>query len=265
MKMFVLSFFIICFIFFYIITPDVFGTDTRTETKSIFFDDREITIYVKVSSVNFQDTDNKQIKIFAHDKTNNKDIQNVTYFISISDNDENLLRQYFFAKDGTLIMDVIPNLEPQVKVIGEKQYAHDAYVMSDKIPIQIIGSIFELGKTYTFDMELRTIDDPANWVFSLSGFQTKITIGGIPDWVKNNAKWWSKGIIDDDAFANGIEYLIQQRIILVPSTESASEKQNRIIPEWVRNNAALWADDQIDDKAFVGGIQFLIKEGIISV
>ena len=30
--------------------------------------------------------------------------------------------------------------------------------------------------TYTFDIELRTIDAPENWVFSLSGFHSEITI-----------------------------------------------------------------------------------------
>jgi hypothetical protein len=87
----------------------------------------------------------------------------------------------------------------------------------------------------------------------------------IPDWVKNNAGWWAAGDIDDNAFANGIEYMIKFEIILVPITESSGEKQDAVIPDWVRNNAGWWAAGDIDDNAFANGIQYLIKEGIIAV
>ena len=86
----------------------------------------------------------------------------------------------------------------------------------------------------------------------------------IPEWVKNNAKWWSEGQIDDNTFATGIEFMIKQGIISVPSTQSGVN-ENATIPDWVRNNAAWWADGQIDDNTFASGLQFLIKEGIISV
>ena len=43
-------------------------------------------------------------------------------------------------------------------------------------PLQMIGSIFDIVGVYTFDIELRTIDNRQNWVFSLSGFNSQITI-----------------------------------------------------------------------------------------
>jgi len=87
----------------------------------------------------------------------------------------------------------------------------------------------------------------------------------IPEWVKNNAKWWSEGEIDDNTFATGIEFMIKQGIISVPSTQSDAQNADATIPDWVRNNAAWWADGQIDDNTFASGIQFLIKQGIISI
>ena len=87
----------------------------------------------------------------------------------------------------------------------------------------------------------------------------------IPNWVKNNAKWWSNGEIDDNTFASGIEFMIKEGIISVPTTSSGAQNDNATIPDWVRNNAAWWADGQIDDNTFASGIQFLVKEGIISV
>ena len=35
----------------------------------------------------------------------------------------------------------------------------------------------------------------------------------VPSWLKNNAGWWAQGLIDDDAFAQGIEFLIKEGII----------------------------------------------------
>jgi len=37
----------------------------------------------------------------------------------------------------------------------------------------------------------------------------------IPSWIKNNADWWNQGLITDDDFLKGIQYLIEQGIINV--------------------------------------------------
>jgi len=87
----------------------------------------------------------------------------------------------------------------------------------------------------------------------------------IPDWVRNNADWWSDGAITDNDFASGIEFMIKEKIIIVPTTSSGPSNGNAVIPDWVRNNAGWWAEGAISDEDFANGIQFLIKEGIISV
>ena len=87
----------------------------------------------------------------------------------------------------------------------------------------------------------------------------------IPDWVRNNAAWWSDGAITDNDFASGIEFMIKEGIIKVPATSSGQASENAIIPDWVRNNAGWWSEGLISDEDFANGIQFLIEEGIISV
>ncbi len=144
------------------------------KTSSSLYDDREIVVTVQMLSSN--ESDNEKVKISTYDNTNKEDIQNVTYFLAISKDNENLLREYFFAKDGILVFDVFPNDSNQVQVLGKQQYDHNAYVMSNVTPLEIKGPIFSKDGTYTFDIELRTIDDPENWVFSLSGFHSEITI-----------------------------------------------------------------------------------------
>ena len=86
----------------------------------------------------------------------------------------------------------------------------------------------------------------------------------VPDWIKNNAGWWADGTIDDISFVSGIEWLISNGIIEVPST-AVSGTAELIIPSWVKNNAGWWADEQISDDDFVNAIQYLIQVGIITV
>jgi len=87
----------------------------------------------------------------------------------------------------------------------------------------------------------------------------------IPDWVRNNAGWWSNDQIGDSDFAQGIQYLIKEGIMRIPPTAQETNSSTNEIPSWVKNNAAWWADGLIDDDSFIQGIQFLIKQGIIKV
>ncbi len=41
----------------------------------------------------------------------------------------------------------------------------------------------------------------------------KIIKSKVPTWIKNNAGWWADGTIDEATFLNGLEYLVQHRII----------------------------------------------------
>ena len=38
---------------------------------------------------------------------------------------------------------------------------------------------------------------------------------GIPPWIKANAEWWSQGLITDNDFVKGIQYLVENGIIIV--------------------------------------------------
>jgi len=87
----------------------------------------------------------------------------------------------------------------------------------------------------------------------------------IPAWIKNNAGWWATDQIDDSSFLKGIQYLIQEGIMIIPTTEMSESISSQAVPAWIKNNAGWWATDQIDDPAFVQGIQYLIQEGIIVV
>jgi hypothetical protein len=37
----------------------------------------------------------------------------------------------------------------------------------------------------------------------------------IPDWIRNNAQWWSEGLISDDEFLQGITFLVETGVIQI--------------------------------------------------
>jgi peptidoglycan/xylan/chitin deacetylase (PgdA/CDA1 family) len=86
----------------------------------------------------------------------------------------------------------------------------------------------------------------------------------IPDWIKDNAAWWSEGKITDSDFTKGLEYLIDQNIIKIPSAQAGDEAAQKI-PDWIKTNASWWSEGKIGNSDFVKGIQYLIKNGIIKI
>ena len=87
----------------------------------------------------------------------------------------------------------------------------------------------------------------------------------VPAWIKNNARWWAEGDVDDDTFLQGIQYLIKQHILQVTSTTPLQESESNEVPAWIKNNARWWAEGDVDDDTFLQGIQYLIKNGIIAL
>ena len=86
----------------------------------------------------------------------------------------------------------------------------------------------------------------------------------IPDWIKQNAKWWSEGNLDDQTFVNGIQFLVKNQIIKVSSVSQSTDKNNTI-PKWIKNNAGWWSEGQISEDDFLRVIQYLTLNGIIKI
>jgi len=89
----------------------------------------------------------------------------------------------------------------------------------------------------------------------------------IPDWVRNNAEWWSKDLIGDADFVSGIQYLIIQGVIQGPFVPGDNDGDSAapFVPVWIKDTAGWWSAGLVSDSEFVNAIQFLISQGIISV
>ena len=88
----------------------------------------------------------------------------------------------------------------------------------------------------------------------------------IPEFFKNVAYWWSDGLIEDLEFVNGVEFLINEKIIDIPNlSKSATGSNEDTVPDWVRQNMGWWAKGLTSDTELVNAIQYLVEKGIIQV
>jgi len=84
----------------------------------------------------------------------------------------------------------------------------------------------------------------------------------VPEWVKNTAGWWANDAISETEFVTAIEFLIDDDIIQIDTSQSVTSSQG--VPDWVKNTAGWWANDAISETEFVTAIEFLVENGIIS-
>jgi hypothetical protein len=153
-----------------------------------------------------------------------------------------------------------PNFETFVDQVALDQNGRYTYQINE---LQINGTYGitanYLGKNTT------TTFDVLSQITSVADSETLDAETSIPSWIKNNSRWWADGAIGDNDFVQGIQFLINQKIIMVPATTPDSGTENNVIPSWIKQNAGWWADGAITDNDFVQGIQFLIKNGMIRV
>ena len=122
--------------------------------------------------------------------------------------------------------------------------------------------------TRAYNMKLILFFVFAFFLVSVLTIPTSLAQDAVPSWIKNNAGWWAENKIDDFTFAQGIGFLIKNKIIQIndlpttPDGEIAIEN-DIVIPSWIKNNAGWWAEDEILDSDFLYGIKFLVENNII--
>jgi len=100
---------------------------------------------------------------------------------------------------------------------------------------------------------------------SPESFMSTSGIKPIPDWIKKNADWWANGQINDNAFIEGIQFLIKEEIIQIQETSQSVTSDIQEIPVWIKKNADWWSQGMISDDDFLKGIDFMVQNGIIIV
>ena len=144
------------------------------QTQSQIYDDHEI--YVEIEILNNPNDAEKQLRIKTINETDNSFIPNVTYFLKILENDKILLSDFFYAEKEIFMVDVVSNNLNSIQILGERQYDHNAIIADNDNLIKISGLALENNVNYEFVIELRTLYDKSNWIFSLDNFRTEIIL-----------------------------------------------------------------------------------------
>ena len=216
------------------------------------------------------------LKMILYDETNKKNFQHVTIKLAIrSDVKTPLINALFYDKNGQIEIDFKYQSfdKPRIIVQAPQETYLGGYMSEFGSKIIARQNVLEDG-LYYLEATVISIDSPAQFIDKEIVFNKEIHIGeqlkdihdeiNIPSWIRNNAKWWSNGEIDDKSFVNGIQFMIKEGIIKIPPTENKEASKDVKIPEWIRNNAKWWSNGEIDDRTFANGIQYLVKIGIIS-
>jgi hypothetical protein len=145
---------------------------------------------------------------------------------------------------------------------------------SHDVVIEVYEIMFQPISVETMSFSIMTGSENIQSQFtSKNGFKINLAIDRdpspdpkvIPEWIKNNAGWWANGLIDDDSFVQGIQYLIKEKIINIPKIPYPSSWMDNSVPSWVKNNASWWADDLIPEDDFIKGIKYLVEKGVVQI
>ena len=80
---------------------------------------------------------------------------------------------------------------------------------SSLLYVPLADKVTELGKQ---GLSKVTYDGEVLWNYKESAMSNRLEV---PQWIRDNAKWWSEGLITDQDYIDGLQYLIQQGILKV--------------------------------------------------
>jgi len=157
----ILSFLLVFFVTFSIGTA--FGHGVGIEASPLVFtNDRQVKVTVELLPFDFYKSDQKMIKIDAYDHTNRETITNASFKIEIFNNDQLLLDEWFYTRDGILILEVDPDVivtnKNSIEISGEKN-DYGLWEKTDTAALIITGPSFDKGGIYTFKVTLDAQDE----------------------------------------------------------------------------------------------------------
>jgi len=153
----------------------VYGHGLGIDTISaINIQEKQISVSVEMPM--YFENDQEQITITATDTETDETAKNVTFLIGIFYNNEMILRNYFFAENGILPIVVTPTDDKEIIIYGEQDSLLGAWYGTDSDPVEITGPLFNSGGLYTFEIEVRTIDEPTNIIEDSGVYIADLTI-----------------------------------------------------------------------------------------
>ena len=133
--------------------------------------------------------------------------------------------------------------------------------INDK-PIDFIQSVDEMGHWHVAYI----IGPQSQGVVKITGFEKGLPpeLPKIPQWIKENAEWWSDERLSDSEFLEGIDFLFKKGVIFVGGKQLTVEFEWKV-PSWFKATAGWWSEGRITDDDFLNAIENLVKRKIIIV
>jgi hypothetical protein len=142
---------------------NVYGHGLGLDATTFDFNGRKVLINVELP-LYFEEIENKKIRINAYDKETGENIENITLLLSVFHNNELIARDYFFASQGSLSIDIIPT-ESESKISGQQNSFGAWY--SNTQPIQILSPSFDKGGLFHFEIEIISISNESTLIENL--------------------------------------------------------------------------------------------------
>lgn len=156
-------------------SPSVYGHGLGMDTvRSINVGDRKLNITVQVTPTEFAENVQKRIIVTASDAVTNLNADNVKLLISMFHDGNLVFKDYFFAEDGRIIIDVrTSDVEPHILA----DWSHDigAWVATESNPAELAGNVFTSGGLYHFEIGLERIGGSEN-LSDLGTFVADVTL-----------------------------------------------------------------------------------------
>ena len=167
-----------------------FGHGAGIEASPLIFtNDRQVKVTVELLPSDFYKSDQKIVKIDAYDHTNRVTIENASFKVEVFNNNQLLLDEWFYTKDGNLILEVDPKVivtdRNSIEISGERNN-FGLWEKTDESPLIITGPIFDEGGIYTFKITLDAQDEIG--IISDVGFEVQVSVTFVEYYEENTGQ-----------------------------------------------------------------------------
>lgn len=207
----------------------------------------------------------KSIKIFGSQQNLVYSITSGTVSLVMPNEDLSSLRFSLNTNSGGHFTVELPRTLIDAKTIYGEEESFEVFSDDRKtVYVEKIGSN-ERTLTIPFSYKTKSIEIVGTQLEMIQTSSIKSSTSSVPSWIQNNAEWWSKGLIGEEDFLSGIQFLINQGIIQISTTHDAQQSSLPFVPNWVKDTARWWAEGKVTDQDFLNGIKFLVENQIIKV
>ena len=226
---------------------------------------REAETVFSFSTTHHPEEITKSIKIFGTQQNLVYSITSGTVSLVMPNEDSNSLRFSLNTNSGGRFTVELPRTLIDAKTIYGEEDSFE--VFSDDMKTEYVEKIGPNERTLTipFSYKTKSIEIVGTQLEMTQTSSIKSSTYPVPSWIQNNAEWWSKGLIGEEDFLSGIQFLINQGIIQISTTHDAQQSSLPFVPNWVKDTAGWWAEGKVTDQDFLNGIKFLVENQIIKV